>query len=503
MTRSKACQADYHESEILDYRGNPLIEALPRINSPAAASAILQLKPPISDEERHQPTHLRLHYLKRLRKLVKPLPSFFDFESRFSRNIRSGYAARHPNLPEIQAMRYGAAKPGQWYDATLDPYSASELTVVGLSGMGKSTMVEAILRSYPQYIQHKTYNGIRFRALQLVWIKINCPHNGSLSALCRSFFEAVDQATGTTTYKLKYADPRLTVDTLIGGMRQVAATYYLGMLVIDELQNLSVAKAGGSEVMMNYFMNLRAELRVPIVLIGTYKAVELFQTEMRFARRASENGLTDLTRAISWQDETWQSLARNLWHYQWLRKPTELTDRIFRRFFDCSQGVTEILVALFSLAQEVALNDDEGETYGEITDALIQECYDSSLVLLHPSIDALRSNSVRAMQIFEDLLPPGGISGNTRAVPAGLAPEGKRADASPPEDGEATSGAPTTDDGSRGVSGDGSGRVSEEPPQNDQPALKPKSATDPNDLRNKEGMRKAIDEKGKIPGAPM
>lgn len=503
MTRSKACLAVHRESEILDYRGNPLIEALPPINSPAAASAILQLKPPISDEERGQPTHLRLHYLKRLRKLVKPLPSFFDFESRFSRNIRSGYAARHPNLPEIQEMRYGAAKPGQWYDATLDPYSASELTVVGLSGMGKSTMVEAILRSYPQYIQHKTYNGIRFRALQLVWIKINCPHNGSLSALCRSFFEAVDHATGTTTYKLKYADPRLTVDTLIGGMRQIAATYYLGMLVIDELQNLSVAKAGGSEVMMNYFMNLRAEVRVPIVLIGTYKAVELFQTEMRFARRASENGLTDLTRATNWQDETWQSLVRNLWHYQWMRKPTELTDLIYKRLFDCSQGVTEILVALFSLAQEVALNDDEGETYGEITEDLIQECYDSSLILLHSSINALRSNSVRSMQVFEDLLPPGGIFESTRAAPAAPKPHGKSADNSPPEESEATPAAPTMDGRSSGLSADRAGDGAKEPPRNNRHALPTKSVSDPDDLRNKEGMRKAIKEKGKIPGAPM
>lgn len=170
--------------------------------------------------------------------------------------------------------------------------------------------------------------------------------------------------------------------------------------------------------------------------------------------------------------------------------------------------LSDLEYAIFLMAEYSTLIVDIREQfpllpYGEITEALIQECYDSSLVLLHPSIDALRSNSVRAMQIFEDLLPPGGISGNTRAAPAWLAPEGKPADASPPEDGEATSGASTTDDGSGGMSGDGSGSVSEEPPQIDQPALKPKSATDPNDLRNKEGMQKAIDEKGKIPGAPM
>lgn len=287
MKRSKAVPADYRTAEIVDYQGNPLIEALPPINSREAASKILRLKPPLSASEREQPQWIRTHYLKRLRKLVLPLPSFFDFESRFSRNIRAGYAARHPMSPETQSLRYAAGQPGKWADASLDPYSASELAVVGLSGIGKSTMVEAILRSYPQYIRHQKYSGLRFSAQQIVWLKINCPHNGSLSALCRSFFAEVDKATGNTNYGLKYADPKLTVDTLIGGMRQVAATYYLGALIIDELQNLSVAKSGGAELMMNYFMNLRAEIRTPLILIGTYKAVSLFKTEMRFVRIAS------------------------------------------------------------------------------------------------------------------------------------------------------------------------------------------------------------------------
>lgn len=481
MTRSKAVAAHYREVEIVDYRGNPLIEALPAINSPAMTSEILQLKPLFDVAERQQPPWIRSHYLKRLRKIVLPLPSFFAFESQVSRNIRSGYAARHPLSPETQALRYAAGKPGAWYDASLDPYSASELTVVGLSGMGKSTMVEAVLRSYPQYIRHTVYNGARFVANQIVWLKINCPHNGSLSALCRSFFEAVDRATGTTKYGLKYSDPKLTIDTLIGGMRQVAATYYLGVLIIDELQNLSVAKAGGAELMMNYFMNLRTEIRTPLILVGTYKAVSLFGREMRFARRASENGLTDLIKPTDHTDPVWRNLVRTLWEYQWLRKPSELDEGIHNELFDCSQGVTEILVALFSSAQEVAISDDDGEEFGSITKDLIRECYDSAFVLLHPSIDALRSNSVRNLQIFEDLLPPGGISESIGAASSGRPePEEKEqaADRNPSLASDSAKSEPSPSPGER-------------------------ATDDDDDVRKPEGLQRALDKKGKIPGAPM
>lgn len=485
MKRNKAIAATYRVPEISDYRGNPLIEALPPINSREAASEILQVRPPYSAEESQQPSWIRSHYLQRLRKIVLPLPSFFAFEGQVSRNIRSGYAARHPLSPDTQTMRYSASKPGTWHDASLDPYAASELTVVGLSGMGKSTMVEAVLRSYPQVLTHRSYEGQRFVATQIVWLKINCPHNGSLSALCRSFFRAVDQATGTTNYAQKYSHEKITIDTLISGMRQVAATYYLGVLVIDELQNLSVAKSGGAELMMNYFMNLRTEIRTPLILVGTYKAVSLFGQEMRFARRASENGLTDLARPTDSSDPAWRAIVEVLWEYQWLRKSSELTEEIFETLFDCCQGNIAVLVALFSYCQEVAIGEDADDEYAAITSELLRESYESAFTLLQPSIDALRSNDVRKLQIFEDLLPPGGIfdAPNPTARPSA------RADETP----------------AKPVAGEAQGKAGEQKAKSveeNRPATEGQHSTQ-DDVRTPEGLKRASGKKSKIPGAPM
>lgn len=59
---------------------------------------------------------------------------------------------------------------------------------MGFSGIGKSSVVERILSLYPQVLLHKS----PVNRLQVVWIKLNCPHDGSLKTLCMDFFTKVD-----------------------------------------------------------------------------------------------------------------------------------------------------------------------------------------------------------------------------------------------------------------------------------------------------------------------
>ena len=73
-------------------------------------------------------------------------------------------------------------------------------------------------------------------------------------------------------------------------MSQVARHTGLGMLVIDEIQHLKQAKSGGSEKMLNFFVTLVNTIGVPVVLIGTTKAMSVLQSEFSQARRGSGQG---------------------------------------------------------------------------------------------------------------------------------------------------------------------------------------------------------------------
>lgn len=62
--------------------------------------------------------------------------------------------------------------------------TATSLSILGCSGSGKTTTINKILRYYPQVIKHHA-PGLT----QIVYLKIDCPHDSSLRNLCLNFLE--------------------------------------------------------------------------------------------------------------------------------------------------------------------------------------------------------------------------------------------------------------------------------------------------------------------------
>ena len=105
-----------------------------------------------------------------------------------------------------------------------------------IPAMGKSTAVESVLRLYPQVIEHQEYKGKPLAMTQLVYLKLDCPHNGQLGGLCYSFFEEIDRVLGTDYYD-QYKRALITIDSMMILMKRIAHEYSLGLLVVDEVQH--------------------------------------------------------------------------------------------------------------------------------------------------------------------------------------------------------------------------------------------------------------------------
>jgi hypothetical protein len=249
--------------------------------------------------------------------------------------------------------------------------TASGFTVIGMSGVGKTTAMEKVLSLYPQQILHTQYKGEPLFLTQLVWAKIDCPFDGSLKGLCLSFFAYVDRILGTS-YSKKFSSDRMTVDAALPRMAQIATTHCLGLLVIDEIQHLSQAKSGGSDKMLNFFVTLVNTIGVPVVLIGTTKAMSVLQSEFRQARRGSGQG--DLLWDRMKNDLSWEIMLRAMWKNQWTRNQTPLTAELKDILYDESQGIIDIAVKLYAMAQMKAIADGtETITAGEIGRASCRE----------------------------------------------------------------------------------------------------------------------------------
>jgi len=274
VKESICIDARYLPQVIEEYKGNPFIEALPPIYSGSESTDLLTIEPPYHEAERELDPFYRFHCIQRLSRYFQPLDRHIDIEQRVSRSIRQSYVNRNPVI-SFDRSDYRSIRA-----------TAAGFTVIGMSGVGKTTAMERVLSLYPQCVTHTRYAGESFYLKQLVWMKLDCPYDGSIKGLCLNFFSEMDRILGSEYSKFFLAS-RNTVDTMLIKMSTLATTHGLGILVIDEIQHLSQAKSGGSEKMLNFFVTLVNTIGVPVVLIGTTKATPILQSEFRQARRGS------------------------------------------------------------------------------------------------------------------------------------------------------------------------------------------------------------------------
>lgn len=404
VCRGQEVLAIYRDPEIPNYRGNPLIEALPLILSKQEAIRRLAYFPPYKESDRTEPAHLRLHLIQNTLQFFTPLGIHIDLEQRFSRLIRLGYQARNP------------FKPGFWRDVeerveSIDPNgfvprrqrsTAKSLTILGVSGVGKSTAVEEILLLYPQVINHSHYCDRNFTLKQIVWLKLECPQDGSIKGLCLNFFQAVDDLLGTAYYK-NYAKGRRTVDELIPDMARVASIHCIGMLVSDEIQNLSEAKSGGSRKMLNFFVQLINTIGLPVVLVGTYKAWSVLSSEFRQVRRGTGQG--DLVWDPMTEDDVWQTFVKSLWRYQYVHNPCKLTPELSHALYYECQGITDFAVKVYMLAQVRAITTGQEKVTEAIIKSVAKDCLRTARTVLN-ALKETNSDKKREMLInCEDVYP--------------------------------------------------------------------------------------------------
>jgi len=391
------CQdAQYEDQPIVDYQGNPFIEALPTIMSEEEAAMKIATFPSIEETEKALPAHVLGHCVQRINRLVQPLSRHIELEQAVSRLIRSGYIARNPTNPDyVSRLREeDLLKVRDNLDGRRS--TAAGFALIGISGIGKSTALERILLTYPQVIHHFRYKEINLPYQQVTWLKLECPHDGSVKGLCIAFFQALDSLLNANYYK-KYNVSRSTVDDLLPKMATLALLHGIGVLVIDEIQNLSEAKSGGSEKMLNFFVQMVNSVGLPIIVVGTTKAKALISAQFREARRATGQG------DFCWSkldDIDWDILMARLWPYQWTEEfCTQAEEDIAQVLYHESQGITDIAIKIFMLAQWRAITTKQKK----INVAIIKSVAKDSLQLIKPILDALKTGDANKISKYEDL----------------------------------------------------------------------------------------------------
>jgi len=421
FTRGNIVQAVYRDPEIPAYAGNPLQEALPPILNTDQLILKLQYFPDYDESLRNAPNELRYLLVQESARCFVPSDRHLDLYRRFNNTIRIGYAARNPAAPLMRVRlprtcsfdQYGdqpQPTPGEFLS------TAQGFSITGISGVGKSFSIDRVLRLFPQVIHHSEFRGRPFTHSQIVWLKIDCPFDGNPRGLCISFLKALDTLLGTH-YRSEYAKSRAIQTELLSDMTTAAANHYIGVLVIDEIQRLSVAKSGGAEILLNFFIQLVNEIGIPVVLVGTYKALNVLSQQFSQMRRGTGQG--DLIWDRMQNDNEWQQFVKQWFHAQYTRKSFAPDDPVSGScpktnapsgeppktlsnvLYDESQGITDLAVKLYMFAQERAI-----ESKKEIVnESIIRSVAKDKFKTLKAVLTAIREGNEKSLSRWDDVYP--------------------------------------------------------------------------------------------------
>lgn len=412
-----ANDAVYVKTGIPAYDGNPLIEALPSIFTREAAAEELAYYEPFDKSMRKADDHIRKQYLQTCLGFFTPLDIHLDFEHRFSCALRMGYKERNFLKKghwgnAAKALSSPAKKVFNQYGNRLRRYKSTAaygFNVFGVSGGGKSQGANQISNIYPQVINHTLFEGEIITERQLVWLKLDCPHNGSIPTLCLNILSAVDDIM-QTNYLEDYQGKK--PNAILAGISKVASNHHLGVLIIDEIQRLrGFQKGGRARQMLDFFVELVNTIRIPVILIGTYKAMDIFALNFSQGRRGTGEG------DIVWErmkfNEDWELFVESMWRYEITRKPTPAKEihKLSRVLYEETQGIVDLAIKAFLFAQELAIDigtQERAETGVEkdgerITAGIIRSVARDKFNMLRPALDALKENQPGALIKFDDL----------------------------------------------------------------------------------------------------
>lgn len=264
---------------------------------------------------------------------------------------------RYENYKAIQQQSYSGILGG-----------SDSFTIIGTSGIGKSS---AISRAISLITENRIIETEKPYTKIIPCLIVQCPFDSSVKGLLLEILRKVDEELGTDHYIHAVKSRASTTDMLIGAVSSIALNN-IGMLVVDEIQNVVNSKNGKS--LIGALTQLINNSGISICMVGTPESTVFFEQAMQLARRSV--GLQYTTMKY---DEYFQSFCKIIFKYQFLKNHTEITAAITEWLYEHSAGVISVVVSLIHDAQEIAIL-----TGKEVLNLdTLNEAYQQRLSLLH------------------------------------------------------------------------------------------------------------------------
>lgn len=342
-----------------------IIDDLPRMKSGDELLAELKILPEYNPEICNADASVRLMALSDLFRIYIPSQMSLEIYSKLYLALLRSMQKKGTKLAVQQQNQNYRAIMQQEYSGIMG--GSDSFTIIGTSGIGKSS---AISRAINLITENRVIEADNPYTRVVPCVIVQCPFDSSVKGLLLEVLRKVDEVLDSKYYQ-NALRARATTDMLIGSVSQVALNH-IGMLVVDEIQNVANSKNGKS--LIGALTQLINNSGISICMVGTPESTRFFESAMQLARRSV--GLQYTTMGY---DAYFQEFCKVMFSYQYTQQRTEITDGIIEWLYEHSAGVISVVVALVHDAQEIAILN--GKEYLNLES--LNEAYEQRLSLLH------------------------------------------------------------------------------------------------------------------------
>ena len=244
-----------------------IINVLPRMKSGDDLTTALEVLPKYNSEICNSDASVRLMALSDLYKVYIPSQMSLEIYSKLylallrsmqKKGTKLAVQQQNQNYRAIMQQEYGGIMGG-----------SDSFTIIGTSGIGKSS---AISRAINLITENRVIEADNPYTNVVPCVIVQCPFDSSVKGLLLEILRKVDEVLDSKYYQ-NALRARATTDMLIGSVSQVALNH-IGMLVVDEIQNVANSKNGKS--LIGALTQLINNSGISICMVGTPESSRFF-----------------------------------------------------------------------------------------------------------------------------------------------------------------------------------------------------------------------------------
>lgn len=326
---------------------NPFLAAMPEMLSQADFTSQIKSFPKIPHNLPQMTPEERRQSLPMLSSIFISMDFMYAVFDQLYRSICSTYSTRTmiEEIRQTNALFRGTATNNY---AT----QAATGSILGVPGVGKSSTIRRSLALLPQVIEHTEYMGKPFFFKQILYLVVECPSDCSVKSLALNLVAALDKSIGSNYLNQLTSLRSVATSALATQVKILCLTHHVGLLLIDEIQNVVVTARKNKQVkpLIKFLVELCNDTCTSVFFVGTPIAEDLFTSQEHLKRRTRGIRLLPFK-----PDDSYRAFLEQLWTYQLTPTSTPLTEKLTNKLYDWSGGIPAYIVKIFQESQAQAL----------------------------------------------------------------------------------------------------------------------------------------------------